>query len=94
MKNKNTEHDRIKEQIQELAYAIETRGVATFIRELLELYHSHLHLATLVLEGEMQEAKEWASDELKRTANTMFLLVQIAEIMELAGDLSRALKNE
>lgn len=42
----------------------------------------------------MQEAKEWASDELKRTANTMFLLVQIAEIMELAGDLSRALKNE
>lgn len=91
--NTTTKQNAIIEQAQELAYSIEARGAATFIRELLEQYHSHLFLAKAVLEGRIQEAKECAQADLDRFADTSFFMVQVAEVMERAEDIARALRR-
>lgn len=87
------QQNEIKSNAQELSYALQTRGAAGFIRELLELHHSHLYLAKAIFEGRLQEAKESALCDLKRATESCFLITQIAEVMERADNLSRSLRT-
>lgn len=75
--------------IEELGFALNTRGSLSFIRDLIELYHSHLYLVNAVVRGDIEEAKECADCDLERSIEQLFLIQQVADVLVRVEDVER-----